>query len=227
VGDHAVELLVTDSGGLTDTQSFTITVANVNDAPEFTSTPVTTATQDEPYTHTVTVDDPDLAYGDVLTITAPTLPSWLTFTQTGEMTATLSGTPANADVGDHAVELLVTDSGGLFAEQVFTLTVTTAPLITSADHATFVVGAAGTFTVTAVGVPTPTLAYSGTLPSGVSFNDNGDGTATLAGTPALGAAGVYSLTLTASNGVRPDAVQHFTLTVNTRVYLPLVLRNAQ
>jgi large repetitive protein len=41
VGDHAVTLRVADSGGLIDTQSFTITVAYINDAPTFTSTPVT------------------------------------------------------------------------------------------------------------------------------------------------------------------------------------------
>jgi hypothetical protein len=34
---------------------------------------------------------------------------------------------------------------------------------------------------------------------------------------------VYPLTITASNGVAPDAEQAFTLTVEARVYLPLVL----
>ena len=54
---------------------------------------------------------------------------------------------------------------------------------------------------------------AGALPAGVSFTDNGDGTATLAGTPAAGAAGVYRLTITAANGVSPAATQDFTLTV--------------
>ena len=44
--------------------------------------------------------------------------------------------------------------------------------------------------------------------------DNGDGTATLAGTPAAGTGGLYALTITATNGVVPDATQSFTLTVN-------------
>jgi hypothetical protein len=47
----------------------------------------------------------------------------------------------------------------------------------------------------------------------MTFTDNGDGTATLAGTPAAGTAGTYQLTLTANNGFSPDAVQDFTLTV--------------
>jgi hypothetical protein len=46
----------------------------------------------------------------------------------------------------------------------------------------------------------------------VDFTDNGDGTATLAGTPST--SGSYPITITASNGVSPDYTQSFTLTVN-------------
>ncbi len=48
---------------------------------------------------------------------------------------------------------------------------------------------------------------------GVTFVDNRDGTATLAGTPAAGTADTYPLTITAANGTTPDATQSFTLTV--------------
>ena len=48
----------------------------------------------------------------------------------------------------------------------------------------------------------------------MTFVDNGDGTATLAGTPAAGTGGTYALTITAANGVLPDATQSFTLTVD-------------
>ena len=44
--------------------------------------------------------------------------------------------------------------------------------------------------------------------------DNGDGTATLAGTPAAGTGGTYALTFTADNGVGAPAVQTFTLSVS-------------
>jgi hypothetical protein len=57
------------------------------------------------------------------------------------------------------------------------------------------------------------------------FTDNGNRTATLAGTPAAGAAGLYPLTFTASNGVLPNATQSFNLLVaKARIYLPLVVR---
>jgi Putative Ig domain len=89
-----------------------------------------------------------------------------------------------------------------------------APTISSSASTTFTVGSAGSFTVTTTGNPTPALTKSGDLPSGVSFSDNGNGTATLAGTPASGTAGTYPLTITASNGILPNAVQSFTLTVS-------------
>lgn len=101
-----------------------------------------------------------------------------------------------------------------------------APAITSADGTTFVAGAAGSFMVTATGAPTPAITVSDGLPAGVTFTDNGNGTASLAGTPAAGTGGVYPLTITASNGVAPDATQAFTLTVEARVYLPLVLSSS-
>ena len=89
-----------------------------------------------------------------------------------------------------------------------------APTITSADSTVFTVGTAGTFTVTATGNPTPTFALTGTLPSGVTFNDM---TGVLSGTPAAGSSGIYPVTITASNGVSPDATQNFTLTVYSTV----------
>ena len=48
----------------------------------------------------------------------------------------------------------------------------------------------------------------------MTFVNNGDGTATLAGTPAAGTGGTYPLIITAANGVGPNATQNFTLTVN-------------
>ena len=42
--------------------------------------------------------------------------------------------------------------------------------------------------MTTTGFPTPTVSESGALPGGVTFTDNGNGTATLSGTPAAGPA---------------------------------------
>jgi LPXTG-site transpeptidase (sortase) family protein len=94
------------------------------------------------------------------------------------------------------------------------VTATEGPAFTSANNTTFDVTFFGTFTITAVGNPqTMTISLVGSLPSGVTFTDNGDGTAVLSGTPALGTNGTYPLSLTANNGVNPNGTQPFTLTV--------------
>jgi hypothetical protein len=102
------------------------------------------------------------------------------------------------------------------AKQTFTLTVDQAPAITSAASATFTVGTASTFTVTTTGFPAPTLTESVALPTGVTFHDNGNGTASLAGTPVGGTEGTYTLTLTAGNAAGMTT-QTFTLTVAPNV----------
>ncbi len=68
--------------------------------------------------------------------------------------------------------------------------------------------------MTSVGNPAAGLSETGALPGGVTLADNGDGTATLSGTPAAGTGGAYPITITATNGVGPDATQAFTLTVD-------------
>jgi hypothetical protein len=49
------------------------------------------------------------------------------------------------------------------------------------------------------GYPAAALTESGSLPGGLSFTDNGNGTADLAGAPAAGSGGSYSFTVTATN----------------------------
>ncbi len=216
VGDHAVELLVTDSGGLTDAQSFTITVTNVNDAPEFTSTPVEEATEDVAYTYDITAEDVDA--GDVLTITAPTAPAWLGLTDNGDGTATLSGTPSNADVGDHAVLLHVEDSGGLTDTQTFTITVANvndAPEFTSTPVEGATEDVAYTYDVTAEDVDAGDMLTitAPTLPTWLTLTDGGDGTATLSGTPGSADVGDHAVALLVEDSGGLTDTQSFTITV--------------
>jgi hypothetical protein len=84
-----------------------------------------------------------------------------------------------------------------------------APLITSANTATFTVAVPGTFTVTATGNPAPTFSVGGALPAGLALNST---TGVIAGTPLM--AGTYVRNVSAANSVPPDAVQSFTFVVN-------------
>ena len=143
-----------------------------------------------------------------------TLPAGVTFTDHGNGTATLAGTPAAGTGGSYALTFVATRDGRQVASQPFTLLVQEVATITSPGAATFAIGMANTFTVTTTGHPVPaTIASPGTLPTGVTFTDNGNGTASLTGSPASGSEGTYPLTLTASNGIGSAAVQGFVLTV--------------
>ena len=98
--------------------------------------------------------------------------------------------------------------------------------ITSADTTTFAAGSPGTFTVTTAGLSTPLLTDSeftgctpSTLPGSVTFTDDHNGTATLAGTPAAASAGSYTVCIKASDGTGL-ATQTFTLTVASQASAP-------
>jgi hypothetical protein len=80
---------------------------------------------------------------------------------------------------------------------------------------TYSIGAAGSNTILATGWPTPTLSVTGTLPPGLTFVNNGDGTATLSGTPVQLTGSDYSLTLTAKNGVGTDATTSLLITIQS------------
>ena len=95
----------------------------------------------------------------------------------------------------------------------------TAPAITSGASTSFTHGTAGSFPVTTTGAPTPALTNANfgtcsksTLPTGVTFHDNGDGTATIASTTAS-PTGTTTFCINAINGVSPNATQQFTLTI--------------
>ena len=181
-------------------------------APTITSANHTTFTEGNAGTFTVTSTGTP---ANAALSESGALPSGVTFTDNGNGTATLAGTPAAATGGTYPITITANNGVSPNGTQNFTLTVDQAPAITSANNTTFTVGNAGTFSVTTSGFPTnPALGESGALPSGVTFTDNGNGTATLAGTPGAGTGGSYPITITANNGVSPNGAQNFTLTVD-------------
>ncbi|MGR3278198.1 putative Ig domain-containing protein [Acaryochloris marina NIES-2412] len=117
---HTVTIRSTDNGQPPQAleQSLVITVTDVNEAPVFTSSPVTNIEANQPYTYTVTTSDPE---NDPLTLSASTLPSWLTFVDNGDGTATVSGTPTPADLGLHTFTLTATDDEGASSQQTVVL----------------------------------------------------------------------------------------------------------
>lgn len=181
-------------------------------APAFTAdSPSTTAATSAPYEYTFAATG---LPGPTFTLASGALPPGLTLDSS---TGVLSGTPTQLGSFTFAV-----NAGNGVASPVATspsvaIDVVTAkepPSVTSLPATTFTVAAAGTFTVTTGGYPTPSLSETGAVPAGVTFVDNHDGTATLAGTPATGVGGTFPLTVKASNGIGAAASQALTLTVD-------------
>jgi hypothetical protein len=88
--------------------------------------------------------------------------------------------------------------------------------ITSVNNASDSRGTQFSFAVTTTGNPTPKLSENGTLPNGVSFVDNHNGTASLSGTPTNQNARTYRFTIDAQFGKGASkklVTQAFTLTV--------------
>jgi FtsP/CotA-like multicopper oxidase with cupredoxin domain len=127
-GNHDVTVRVTDSGSpaLSAEQSFSITVANANNAPTLAAI---TSPQNAVVgsLFSLTAVGSDLDAGDTLTYSLTSAPAWLSINPTSGV---LSGTPTAGDVGGpFTVTVRVTDSSGAandFAEQSFTMNVTAA-----------------------------------------------------------------------------------------------------
>jgi hypothetical protein len=87
-------------------------------------------------------------------------------------------------------------------------------VITSADRATATVGSPFSFAITTTGVPVPSIKKKGALPKHLRLVKNGDGTATIVGTPVKAGVSTFSVDAIYGQGVNKTVVtQAFTLTV--------------
>ncbi len=146
------------------------------------------------------------------------LPSGLSFSFQGSTGDTSSagvilGEPAAGSGGRYAVSIVATNGAGPDASAPMTITVLEAPKFLSAASATFTVGTAETFDVSSSAFPTATITALDALPDGLTLVDDGDGTARVVGTPAVGSSGAYSVRLRADNGVTTAASQVLAIVV--------------
>jgi len=133
------------------------------------------------------------------------LPYGLTFSDKGNGTAAISGTPASGTGGQYPITLSASGSAGQ-ASQRAVLTVDEVPYFTSSDTIWGVIFKYDRSPITAKGYPLPTISESGTLPRGMSFRTEGNGKAVIYGTPefsfgAIGPSVIHgpAITLTAAN----------------------------
>jgi hypothetical protein len=110
------------------------------------------------------------------------------------------GVPSDYTLGVTATEVTVTYNG---------IPTPISPVITSASSVGFVSGLPGSFTVTATGLPTPTLTVAG-LPTWAAFDPT---TGVLTATAPATFVAPFNITLTASNGIPPNATQTIAVTI--------------
>jgi cyclophilin family peptidyl-prolyl cis-trans isomerase len=180
-------------------QAFSITI---NQAPAFTSSvPTTTGLLGTAYSFTSAASG---FPAPTFSVPANTLPTGLNLNPT---TGVISGTPSATGV--FSGTLTASNGIGSNATQAFTITINQAPAFTSStptNSGTF--NTAYNFSCTASGFPAPSFSVAtGALPTGLSLSTSG----VISGTPT--AAGTYTGTLSASNGIGSAASQSFSITI--------------
>ena len=190
-GTLTIRVTATHDAVATSFADFTLTVEEVNDAPDMPTLTAQTATEDTPFSYRfVAVTDPEgasVTYTAVL-VTGTTqnpataeLPDWLNFddTSTSSTTRTFSGTPLEADT-PATLTIRVTASDGVsptpgMASATFTLTVeevNAAPTFSTAPtNQTGTEGVVFSYTVPAASDPeSSTLTYKAVVVTDTSTN---------------------------------------------------------
>lgn len=124
VGANVFTVRVTDPEGAFDEVQLTVTVANVNDAPEFLleTLSVGPAAEDQALVATLAGSAGDVDAGDSFQFSKVGGPAWLTVAADGS----LGGTPGNSDVGANVFTVRVTDLAGDFSQTTLSIEVTNA-----------------------------------------------------------------------------------------------------
>jgi len=123
-GSHEVILTVTDVAGTTDTQTYDVSVANVNDEPIINSSPLTDATEEVLYNYDVDADDDDFRTLNPSEIHKYSLDKSPDGMIIDNETGLISWTPTNEQAeGTHEITVKVTDSENSFNTQSFEIDV--------------------------------------------------------------------------------------------------------
>ena len=211
VGTVDITISVTD-GTATVTQPFQITVNDINDAPEITSTPVYEIFQDEEYNYTLIANDPD---GDDLTYEAVQFPAWMSFDGVAHR---LSGSPGDF-VGIVDIKLTVADAEFTVPQdfQVTVKNVNDVPVITSVAETEAMVNEAYLYQMTVTDGDGDALTFTAeSKPDWLTFIP-ATTSAILSGTPDYADIGPTTVILKVSDGNGGDALDAFTIKVSPPV----------
>jgi sugar lactone lactonase YvrE len=221
--DNIVVLTANDGIEMAESQTFVISVINTNDAPVIASAAVLTATEDAAYVYTIVAKDMD---GDSLKFKSE-LPSWLLLIDQGNNTALLEGIPGNADVGlSFTITITTIDPSQTQASQYFRIEVINtndAPVFSSKPIENAIEDSLYSDTVSVSDIDWDAEIRIGalSLPDWLHIVDNGNGTASITGTPLNEHVGADNpLVITATDGIASEITQTFSITVANTNDLP-------
>ncbi|HUB67734.1 MAG TPA: RICIN domain-containing protein, partial [Candidatus Methylacidiphilales bacterium] len=173
-------------------------------SPVITSVTNTTFTNGQAGSFTVTANG-----APAPTFSATNLPSWASLNSS---TGVISGTPSSTSGSPYSVHLTASNGISPNSTQTFILTVTnsTPPGFSNGPPtSTDTVGTIYSFSYETSGYPASTYSLtSGSLPPGLTLSSGG----VICGVPII--TGTYTGTVTASNGISPNASQNFTITIS-------------
>lgn len=215
-----ITISVTDPAGLKAEQGFTLTVNNINRAPELQPVQKITSSENQAIMQTFTATDPDKEDEGKLVYSCDNLPDGAVLdAQTGSFT----WTPTFLQAGNYTVKVKVTDSGGLSAETETVVEVTNVnrlPVIDPVEDKKVNENESISFTLTAKDEDTDdNMVFSiDNLPTGATLDEN---TGVFDWKPSYDQAGEYSLTASVSDGTANNKTT-FLIQVNNVNRAPLI-----
>ena len=106
VGNHSIQINITDTYGASNSTTFNLEIVNVNDAPVLASIDFGLMRVDRPFSYTVTANDEDVDAGLDDNITFYDYNSTIINISSGGV---ISFTPTEADAGNHSVNITAID----------------------------------------------------------------------------------------------------------------------
>ena len=197
-----VYFVASDGSETGESNTFTVTVYDQNQAPLITSTPVTTVSEGETYEYQVEVSDADLEDASLgFTYELVSAPSSMIINNGGLITYT----PSYSEAGNsYPVNVRVLDAMGSSATQSFNLEIINTNRPPSLNPISDQSVMAGDNLVVSISSSDPdgdSLSITSTnLPGSASLVDNGDGTATINWQTLNSDVGVYNVVVDVSDG---------------------------
>ena len=216
LGEYTVDILLDDGAGETKSHVYSLTVLNTNDPPSLSAVPDATAVEDTAFEITLVASDPDP--DEVLTYTVTAGPAAIVIDATGA----LSWTPVQANVGEQAITVEVSDQSAETASQSFSVTVVEVdepPTINSVPVLAALEDAQFNYAIVAADEEDEALEYFlNTAPAGMTVDVDG----LVTWLPDNGDVGDHAVDLEVADATGNRTPQSFVLTVQNVNDAPVV-----